>query len=388
MIVHIITGLNSGGAEGVLYRLCAECHDSNHRHTVISLMDRGVYGDRLESLGVTLHCLCMPRGWITVKGIFRLYRLLRRHSSSVVQTWMYHADLIGGVIAKLAGVKAVIWGIRGPLDLRETGFSTRSIARLCAWLSHFVPTRIVSNSNYAARVHQDFGYKPERFIVIPNGYPSDRPTPSALERQAARDELQTNRGLPLLGMVARFDSYKDHNNLFEALGLLKSRSIPFCCVLVGAGMDNRNAVIQRQINEAGISDSLRLLGMRDNIPAVMNALDVHILSSLGESFPNVIAEAMACGTPCVTTDVGDAALIVGDTGWVVPPRDPTALADAIADAIGALSDKDQWARRRASARLRIQEKFSVETMCSAYRNLWNDAAGRDANRGPSAAGQG
>lgn len=128
--------------------------------------------------------------------------------------------------------------------------------------------------------------------------------------------------------------------------------------------------------------------MRDNIPAVMNALDVHILSSLGESFPNVIAEAMACGTPCVTTDVGDAALIVGDTGWVVPPRDPTALADAIADAIGALSDKDQWARRRASARLRIQEKFSVETMCSAYRNLWNDAAGRDANRGPSAAGQG
>src|SRR6266849_3221549 len=139
MIVHIITGLGRGGAEGVLYRLCAECQGSGDKHTVISLMDRGVYGDRLESVGVTLHCISMPRGRITLKGVFQLYFLLRRYSQTVVQTWMYHADLIGGVIARLAGVKAVVWGIRGPLDLQETTFTTRTIVQLSAWLSYYVP---------------------------------------------------------------------------------------------------------------------------------------------------------------------------------------------------------------------------------------------------------
>lgn len=139
-------------------------------------------------------------------------------------------------------------------------------------------------------------------------------------------------------------------------------------------MDIQNADIQRQIQGEGVSDSVRLLGAHDNIPALMNALDIHVLSSLGESFPNVIAEAMACGTPCVTTDVGDASLIVGDTGWIVPPRDSAALESAIGSAIKALLEKDQWQQRRAACRLRIQENFSLEKMCSAYRQVWDDVA--------------
>lgn len=375
-ILHVITCLDDGGAEAVLYRLCT--HDGENQHVVVSLMDAGKYGPLLRAGGVDVYCLGMPRGRFWLAGLRHLWRLMRTQRPDVVQTWMYHADLVGGVVARLAGVRAVCWGVRN--TTLEPGSSARGtiwVARACARLSRRVPRTIVSCSREAARVHGALGYATEKFTVIPNGYDLKRFAPDVAAQERLRAKWDIAADLPLIGMVARFDPQKDHTTLLSALGQFARAGAAFHAVLVGAGIDADNAALEGAIKAAGLDGQVRLLGGRDDVPAVMNALDLHALSSAyGEAFPNVLAEAMACGTPCVTTDVGDAALIVGDTGWVVPPRDAEALAAAIDDAMRERAERPAaWAQRRRAARERVVEHFDVERMAGAYRAAWRTAAG-------------
>lgn len=369
-ILHIITGLNDGGAEAVLFRLCS--HDQENQHTVISMMDEGKYGPLLPDAGVEVHYLRMPRGLVTVAGLFRLWVLLRRLRPEVVQTWMYHADLLGGLVARLAGCSRVVWGIHhSNLGPGLSKGSTIMVAKACARFSRWIPAQIVVCAEQAARVHADLGYVADKMVVIANGYDVAHFQADPSLGQRLRAEWGFSGPVPLIGMVARFDPQKDHANLLMALGSLKKRGGEFRCALIGTGVDEANRHLIKLVAEQGVADNVRLLGRRDDIPAVMNALDLHVLSSAGEAFPNVLAEAMACGTPCVTTDVGDSSLIVGETGWVVQPGNSIALADAIDKAITQWQDQSSWQRRERSCRERIKAKFSLATMVAAYRDVWS-----------------
>jgi len=370
-VMHVISNLYDGGAEGALYRLCL--HSPDFKHVVVCMMDEGKYGPMLEAAGVKVHCLGMPQGKPTWQGVLNFWRLLRGLRPDVVQTWMYHADLMGGVLARLRGVRKIFWGIRhGNLTPGTVKDSTIKVAKLCSRLSTWIPSRIVSCSQQAMESHTAIGYDNSRMTVIPNGYELSRYAPDAF----ARGRLRAEWGLPeetfLLGMVARFNAQKDHANLFSALQQLKQRGTAFHCVLVGTGMEAGNANLQVLLEKYRVTDVVSLLGRRDDVPDVMNALDLHVLSSLGEAFPNVLAEAMACGTPCVTTNVGDAAYIVDDTGWVVPPQDSAALADALLQAKVIWETlPDVWSSRRGASRKRIVENFSIQRMAVAYAAIWN-----------------
>lgn len=369
---HVIVGLNNGGAEAVLFRLASADQLHGNQHHVISMMDRGVYADRLEQAGVRVHTLNFPRGKVTLPGLIKLFRLLRQIRPDVVQTWMYHADLVGGLVARLAGVRAIAWGIRhANFNPEHNSVATLRIVRLCAQLSRGVPRKIVSCSAQATKLHQSVGYQADKFVLIPNGYNLQHLQPNADSGHAVRNALCVAPGAFVLGMVARFDAQKDHNNLVQALGLLRQRGIPFVCLLVGNAMDAANATLVDWLQAAGVADHVRLLGARADIPAVMNALNVHVLSSLGEAFPNVLAEAMACGTPCVTTDVGDAATIVAQHGWVAPPQNPEALANAVQQAFSEFVIENlAWQARRVACRQHIMANFELETMCERYREVW------------------
>lgn len=367
--LHIITGLEDGGAEAVLYRLCM--HDAANRHQVISLMDSGKYGPMLKSLGVPVTCLHMPRGRVTAKGLWRLWRLIRAQKPDVVQTWMYHANLLGGVAARLAGSRKVVWGIRhGDLSDEGTSWRTFSVMKLGAWLSDWIPQRIICCAEKSRDVHIAEGYASDRITVVPNGYDMSAFRPDANMRNAVRAELGISDYEEVIGFVGRYDPQKDHDNLLQALRLLKNLGRRPICLLVGTGMEEENKVLARQINDLGLSKCVRLLGRRNDIPKVMNALDLHVMSSaFGEAFPNVLSEAMACGTPCISTNVGDAELIVGDTGWIVPTRNSEALAEAISEALDARA-RPNWAMRQEAARLRVESSFSIERMVNSYRAVW------------------
>lgn len=368
-VIHIISGLNDGGAEAVLYRLCV--NDKTIKHHVVSMMDEGKYGSLLRKAGVPVFCMNMPRGRVTFGGLWQLWRLLRQIRPQVVQTWMYHADLVGGVVARFAGVRQVFWGIRhSTLDIEKSRRSTIWVAKLCARISSRVPSTIICCAQKALEVHRDLGYAADKLRVIPNGYDLVR---FGIDREArVRLRVGWNVGDRwLIGMIGRFDPLKDHKNLLDALAIIKLHGVDFCCVLAGRGLDQNNAQLMAWLTELDLAGEVKLLGQRMDIPDVMNALDMHVLSSSSEAFPNVVAEAMACGTPAVVTDVGDAAAIVGETGWVVPPKNPEALADVLLQTRAAMQNEVAWQVRCTAARQRVEDLFSLDRMIRNYHLAWN-----------------
>lgn len=370
LILHVITGLGDGGAEGVLYRLCL--HDKSFTHVVVSLSNEGKYGERLKRIGVPVYCLHMKPKRIGLLLWFKLIKIIRNYNPDIVQTWMYHADFVGGVCSKIAGVKKVFWGVRSSsLQTGESKFFTIVIARILAILSWILPDMIILCARSAADFHKSIGYNQSKFAIIENGYDLTQLYPDPKSRNLCRKELDVDDAKPLLGMVARYDSQKDHANLLAALHQLKVREFQFSCVLVGKNIDWKNVELVDTINRFGLSEDLILLGQVDNIAKLMNVLDIHVLSSaFGEGFPNVIAEAMACGVPCVATNVGESAEIIGVTGWVVEPRNPTALAESIITALAKLSSSS-WQNRQTQARQRVQTHFEISKMVYRFHRAWN-----------------
>jgi glycosyltransferase involved in cell wall biosynthesis len=368
-VLHIITGLRRGGAEGVLVRLvCATRPEFDH--VVIVLRDEGHFGPVLRDAGIPVHVLDVGGRSNAFAAMARLVRIIRADRPAVVQTWLYHADLLGGIAARLAGTRAVAWGVRNTnLDADAISMPTRLVARVAAWLSGIIPVVIVFNSTESSRVHVDFGYKASRLEVIPNGYDIERLRPDPLQREATRAQLGVRPDELLIGCVARWDPQKDHANLLTALRVIASRRPTLRVMLVGTGMEPQNEQLAALLRTVQMQELTILTGPRDDIPAIMNALDLHVLASLGEAFPNAVAEAMACGTPCVVTDVGDAAYIVSDTGWVAPPRNPQALAAAIEEALVTL---ERVPRETLSSRCRarIVENFGMRRMTDSYSALW------------------
>jgi glycosyltransferase involved in cell wall biosynthesis len=374
-ILHIITSLDQGGAEAVLCRLLT-AKNEGVECSVISLKGEGFYGKVLRANGFVPYCFEFKRGLrlTSFREFFRLVRLISKLSPDVVQTWLYHADLIGGLAAKLARCRRIVWGIRtSSVSTSLTGRLTRIAVWLCARLSRVVPTAIATCSIQAARSHKEMGYDPVKFHVIPNGFDLAAYAPNDSGRRQLRQEWGVSTGEVLFGCVARWDPYKDHPNLLKALSLAAVSGPSVRCVLVGNGLTAANSALAGLLSEYNLNESVILAGARSDIPEVMNALDFHILSSASEGFPNVVAEAMACGTLCVVTDVGDAAMIVGETGWVVPPQNPVLLAHAILAAMGGFGGKND-AERRLDARARIVDNFSLERMVQGYARLWQVVA--------------
>jgi glycosyltransferase involved in cell wall biosynthesis len=372
-ILHLITSLEQGGAEAVLFRLTVASTPAVE-HVVISMGGDAYHVPKLCAAGIEVHTLNMRRGRLSLSGLLRLRRLIIDAHPDVVQTWMYHADLVGGLIARWAGVP-VVWGVHNSnLDADRSSASARIVVRVCSLISSWLPEAIICCSEKAARIHQLIGYCAEKFAIIPNGVDLTRFAPDAALRMRTRMAWGLQPDQTLLGMVARWDPQKDHDTLLRALAHLANRGEIFRFVLVGTGMSRDNAELCGNIDRLELSDRTILAGPHEDIPAVMNAIDLHVLSSAyGEAFPNVVVEAMACGTPSVVTDVGDSAQIVGTTGWVVPPKNVEALAQGIQ---GALITLDASGREVLGqvARTRIEERFGLKKMVDAYVALWNSVA--------------
>jgi glycosyltransferase involved in cell wall biosynthesis len=370
-VVHIITGLNYGGAESALFRLITFNTNDLISHVVVSMTDEGFYCGQLRSKGILVYALDMPRRTVTLRGLLILWKILKETRPDVVQTWMYHSDLIGGIVARLSGIKKIIWGVvHYNLDKDVTPFSTRVVVKLCALFSGVIPDTIISCSEKAIGVHLKIGYK-NKFKCIPLGFDVDKFVFDNFSRKQVRNNWGLSDSNVVLGCVARWDPQKDHKNLITAFTAISAQYPGVKCVLVGPKMDQENKELVKLIHKIyGNGNDLLLNGISDNIYSTLNAFDIHILPSLGEAFPNVVAEAMGCGTPCVVTDVGDASIIVDRTGWVVPSANSEALTFAIREALELLKDYSSWKLRKESCRNRILHNYSMEKMIANYHTVW------------------
>lgn len=374
-ILHVITGLGNGGAENVLFQVCKE--ELACRHAVICLGEAGVYARRLKQVGVPIHCLRLQRIWQIIPGVLRLSRWIRKTKPDVVQTWMYHADLIGGFAAKLASRVPVIWGVRASDAFRMPGYlRLRLLVPLCALFSRILPSRIVFNSHEGARVHISMGYLPDRCKVISNGVDSRKYSPDAGAARRARRSWRVPAGKAILGTVARWDPIKNHALLAEALHQLNASTTLWHAVWIGPGISQENKDLVELLESFSLRPQITLGGASTDLQMAFNGMDLHVLPSRSEAFPNVLAEAMACGTPCVATRVGDAGRILGKTGWLVNTGDPGTLAKILCQALRAMKNRRTWAVRGIRCRRRMIQHFGVGRMTGAYRRTWQGVAAR------------
>lgn len=370
-ILHVIINLTAGGAELMLKRLtAAQSADPRFEHEVVSLVELGSVGPMLQRQGVPVTSLGMSGILDVPRVVHRLVSLMRRREPDIVHCWMYHADLLGGLAARLAGVKSVIWSVRISDIGQHMGIprSTGWIRSACARLSAKIPDAIVYVAQSARVIHEQLGYDRSRSLVIPNGYEVG-PTG---DRQTLRRGIGASEDTILIGSAGRFSAQKDPRTFVEAAAMVASQCPQAHFVMIGRGHTPMNSALASWLCESGVSNRFHLLGERQDLPVLLGGLDLFCLHSIGEGFPNVVAEAMMAGVPCVVTDVGDAPVLVAETGLVVPPADPRAIADALIS-LANLS-KRQREQLGAAARQRIATHYSIEVISRRYTDLYLDLA--------------
>jgi glycosyltransferase involved in cell wall biosynthesis len=301
--------------------------------------------------------------------VMQLARWIRESKPDVVHTWMYHANLIGALAARLADGVPVVWGIHHTtLDPRIDKRRTMLVNRVCASLSKGFAARIACCSEASLRVHKELGYAADKLEVIPNGVDLEKIKPDPAARASVREELGIPADALLIGIAARFHPLKDHSNFVHAAARLHQQMPEVHFLLCGLDVTWQNSQLREWINTAGIRDCCHLLGVRHDISRLFAAMDVATTASRSEAFPVVIGEAMACGTPCVVTDVGDSALIVGETGTVVPPGDAHALAEAWRKLI--VAGPRVRHRLGLAARRRVQQHFALPVIVERYQAIY------------------
>jgi glycosyltransferase involved in cell wall biosynthesis len=376
-VAYVITALDTGGVEVMLERLLATL-GPRVQPLVISLTDVGVVGQRMQATGLDVRGLGMKRGKLpSLRLWWQLVRLLRQFKPDIVHTRMVHADLVGGLAARLAGVRRVLWSIHlSNIDPKMNARSTLLALRVCARLSQVVPTRIACVAERAREAHVGLGYDAKKFVLIPNGYDMSRYKPDVIARGSVRAEFGLDADTPLVAVIGRFDVLKNYRGFCEAMAHLQTLRPGTHALLVGPNVDAHNAELTTWLQENSVQPVCHLLGQRSDIPRLMAALDVLLLPSWGEAFPNVVGEAMACGVPCAVTDVGDAGVMVGDTGRVVASGDMRGLAQAAGELL-ALTAHERASLSQRVARL-ARDRFDLRVVTQQVFDLYTEMLRRPA----------
>lgn len=364
-VVHIISSLNTGGAETMLVRLIRGM--PQHTHVVITLTEVGPLGESLLASGYEVHGigLSSSTAW---SALPRLWRLIRRESPDIIQTWMYHADLLGGLIGRLAGARRIVWNVRNTEIPQGRLSMTGLIVRLCAIISTWLPQSIICCAHAGLEVHAALGYNRQKMLTIPNGYDTHEWQPKSISRFDVRRDYDLPEDAFIVGIVGRYDSLKGYDLFIEAAARIGKVVHNAIFLMIGRHVDGSNLELRSLIESRGGNAVFRLLGERSDVSHLMSTMDVYCLSSKAEGFPNVVAEAMLMQVPCVVTNVGDAARIVGEAGRVVPPGQPKALADALL-AIESMSEI-QRQEMGVAARKRIVEHYDIRVIAQRYSELY------------------
>jgi glycosyltransferase involved in cell wall biosynthesis len=362
----------------MLGRLVARTDRDRFRSVVVGMTKGGTAGGAIDSAGVEVKTLGIPRGMPDPRGLFRLSRILRQAQPDILHTWLYHADLLGLVVRQLGHVPHLLWNIRCSESIGSAGVR-RVLSRFSA-----VPDRVIINSSSGRRFHERIGYHPRRWEHIPNGFDTAAFRPDAVARRRVRAALGIEDADIVIGLAARVHPMKDHRTFLGAAAMLAAKRSEPLFLLVGTGTEPSSRELGSAIQAHGLAARVRLLGERGDMEAIYPALDIAASSSaFGEGFPNVLGEAMACGVPCVATDSGDTPQLLGDAGLVVPRRNPEALAAAWETLISLGAEGRQALGRKGRAR--IVRDYELGSVVARYEALYDDVAaqGSASRAGPA-----
>ena len=371
-VLHFVHGIGGGGAEAMLINLAETLDPDRFRSIVVAVNAKPWphHAARLREAGVTLHDL-EGTAFLKRETLSKLRAILRQERPDIVQTWMHHADLVGGWAARLAGVRKVVWSIHCREIHRNPGDSNLKIAlfrQALALSSLFIPTRILSCSAAAIEDHVAIGYPRSKMRWIPNGIDAERFKPDIDAGLDTRAALHLPPNAPVIGYVGRFHEMKDLPTFLRAAALLQAR-VPEAHFVLCGGVEVEMSVEERELlAQLPRRDQVRLDSFRPDPWRLYPALNVFSLSSRTEACPMTIMEAMSCGVPCVTTDVGDCGRLLEGVGRVVPMRDAAALASAWEETLrlgpAARADLSQQSRQR------VLEHFTIAQAARQYADTY------------------
>lgn len=370
-VVHIITGLSTGGAERALYNLLQGGLSAEFDSHVISLSDMGTMGSQLEALGVPVITLGMKVGRPSLSGLLKLRSMIKSLNPDLIQGWMYHGNLAATLARSFATNKvALIWNVRHSLyDLSHEKLMTRQVIRANRFFSRSLDV-LLYNSQISRQQHELFGFAASKGKVIPNGFDYQRFHFSEDARQQIRSELTIPAEALVVGHVARLHPMKDHDNFLQAAETIAKNYPRVHFILSGRGVSRDNVDFQHGIS-ATLQNRFHFLGERSDVADLMSAMDVFCQSSWSEAFPNVLGEAMAVGVPCVATDVGDSALIIGNCGVIIAPQNNQDLVVGIESLLSLPANKRHLLGEQA--RKRIKEKFALPAIIEQYETLYKES---------------
>jgi len=359
-IVFLIRSLDLGGAQRQLIELASALHRSNWHVQVLVFYDGGELEADLLKRGVRVRSLAKSGRWDLVGFSYRLLRSLRRERPDILHGYLGTENLFSTAMRPFIPKMRVVWGVRASnMDLNEYDWLTRVLYRMECWFSRFADL-VICNSTAGKEFSAAHGYPSNRMVVIPNGIDSERFRPDPVARSEMRRQWAIGNDDLLVGLVGRLDPMKDHDTFLRAAAAIGRDRPDLRFVCVGDGPEPYRRKLKGLASNLGLDERLTWAGPRIDMANVYNALDLAVSSSRwGEGFPNVVAEAMATGVPCVVTDVGDSSDVVGDTGWVCPSNDPAQLALAMRR---ATASRQALAANGQRARQRVRTEFSVERL--------------------------
>ncbi len=366
--VIITSSLALGGSEKILYNLCNSKIKKNI--FVINLSEEQYFSKKLKDSGIGVYNCSLNNKNNFLKQLPKIFSLIREFKPKNIQTWMYHADLLSLILKIFFPSKKIFWGIRnGSYKIKKRTFL---IIYVLSVFSYLVPCKIISCSNASTKMHIKFGYNKKKIITIDNGVDFNIYRKDQKLRINSRSKYALNNKDLLFSMVARWDPQKDHITLIKAFEcVIRSVSEKIFLILVGTKIDSTNDILTEEISKRNLQSRIILAGEIDLIEDIYNLSDINILCSKnGEGFPNVISESMACGTPCISTNSGDASKIINEYGWIVEEKNPKKLSEAMLLAIHEVKDKDNWIKKSNNSIMHIKSNFSIDVMVDKYCDVW------------------
>lgn len=365
----VTTSMVFGGAEIMLLELLKGIDQTRFDVTLCVLKAEKGLQSRFEALGYKIHVFPVGLTWLGIKSFISLMALFLRVRPQIVQSWMYRADFYCCFLKLLRLRTKLIWSVHNcDLSLSRNGLSRWSLVKACAVLSWCLPDAVVYCAASAIATHKAFGFSVTSALFIPNGFDASRFQNLPEARLAARDEFALDPEIPVIGCFGRFDRQKNHFGLLEVVSLLHKRGVKVQLLLAGGGVDHANEQLQARAQNMGIAQYVRLLGVRQDMPRLMSALDLYLSFSLGEAFPLVLGEAMLCETPVIATNCGDSHRFALEPWMLIPAGNINAAADAVACFV-SLTDASRKALGVKSREL-VLERYSVEKTVAAYSDLY------------------
>ncbi|MBW8309554.1 MAG: glycosyltransferase [Candidatus Paracaedibacteraceae bacterium] len=366
-LAFIITGLGRGGAERMLLKLLSSIDRPRFDARVFCLTTTADLRSEFEAFGIKVYTYQLNKPLLMLVSLWRFLKDCRQFAPHLIQGWMYHGNIFAWLAHKGCPSK-LLFGIRASLyDLNFERRLTRWIIRLGSYLSSSTDG-IIYVSTVARHQHELIGYTSKKSITIANGFDLEKFKANPGFRLDYRQKLQLLDTNIAIGFFARFHKLKGFKDLLQAFASVHKKNPLTKLVLAGQHIDDQNIELKEIIAHYKLQQYVLLLGQLTHPERCLPALDLFVSPSLQEGFPNVVGEAMACGVPCVVTDVGDSALAVGETGMIVQPADPNALTQAILKIIEYPEKLPAWGQQ---ARQRIEENFSLATIVKQYETAYS-----------------